>query len=52
MTMNAREFLLIDIVLFAVLIYAALGKLADVATRALERRVLAWHPSYQPLQKV
>jgi sulfonate transport system permease protein len=49
MTMNAREFLQTDVVLLGVLIYAALGKLADVLTRALERRALAWHPSYQPL---
>lgn len=52
MTMNAREFLQTDVVLLGVLIYAALGKLADVATRALEHRALSWHPSYQPLQKV
>lgn len=50
MTMNAREFLQTDVVLLGVLIYAALGKLADVATRALEQRALSWHPSYQPLQ--
>ena len=52
MTMNAREFLQTDVVLLGVLIYAALGKLADVATRALEQRALSWHPSYQPSQKV
>ena len=49
MTMNAREFLQTDVVLLGILIYALLGKLADVLTRALERRALAWHPSYQPL---
>ena len=47
MTMNAREFLQTDVVLLGILIYAALGKLADVLTRSLERRALAWHPSYQ-----
>jgi sulfonate transport system permease protein len=47
MTMNAREFLQTDVVLLGILIYAALGKLADVATRAVERRALRWHPSYQ-----
>ena len=47
MTMNAREFLQTDVVLLGVLIYAALGKIADVLTRALESRALAWHPSYQ-----
>jgi sulfonate transport system permease protein len=52
MTMNAREFLQTDVVLLGVLIYAALGKMADVLTRALENRVLRWHPSYQTSQKV
>ena len=47
MTMNAREFLQTDVVLLGILIYAALGKLADMLTRSLERRALAWHPSYQ-----
>jgi sulfonate transport system permease protein len=48
MTMNAREFLQTDIVLLGVLIYALLGKLADIAARALERVALAWHPNFQP----
>jgi len=47
MTMNAREFLQTDVVLLGILIYALLGKLADMATRWLERRALAWHPSFQ-----
>jgi sulfonate transport system permease protein len=47
MTMNAREFLQTDIVVLGIVIYALLGKLADVLTRALERRLLAWHPAYQ-----
>ena len=47
MTMNAREFLQTDIVLLGIIVYALLGKLADVATRAIEQRVLVWHPAYQ-----
>lgn len=47
MAMEAREFLAIDVVVLAILIYALLGKLADVATRMLERHMLAWHPAYQ-----
>jgi sulfonate transport system permease protein len=47
LTMNAREFLQTDVVLVGILLYAALGKLADVAAKALERRWLRWHPSYQ-----
>jgi sulfonate transport system permease protein len=47
MTMNAREFLQTDVVVLGILIYALLGKFADSATRALERRFLAWHPAFQ-----
>ncbi|MDO9359555.1 MAG: aliphatic sulfonate ABC transporter permease SsuC [Polaromonas sp.] len=47
MTMNAREFLQTDIVLVGILLYAALGKAADVLARWLERNWLRWHPGYQ-----
>jgi sulfonate transport system permease protein len=47
MTMNAREFLQTDVVLVGILLYALLGKLADVLARALERGWLRWHPGYQ-----
>src|SRR6478752_5081472 len=36
MTMNAREFLQTDIVVLGILLYAILGKVADVAARHLE----------------
>jgi ABC-type nitrate/sulfonate/bicarbonate transport system permease component len=47
MTMTAREFLQTDIIVLGILIYALLGKLADVSTLLLERRWLAWHPAFQ-----
>ncbi|MBB3212478.1 sulfonate transport system permease protein [Herbaspirillum sp. Sphag1AN] len=47
MTMNAREFLQTDVVLVGILLYALLGKLADVLARWLERFWLRWHPNYQ-----
>jgi len=46
MTMNAREFLQTDVVLLGILLYAVLGKLADVAARLLERRWLKWNTAY------
>lgn len=46
MTMNAREFLQTDVVLLGILLYAGLGKLADVAARQLERHCLKWNDSY------
>ncbi|HEY5301840.1 MAG TPA: ABC transporter permease subunit [Acetobacteraceae bacterium] len=46
MAMNAREFMQVDIVVVCILVYAALGKLADSAARLLERTCLAWNPAY------
>ncbi|WP_194723461.1 aliphatic sulfonate ABC transporter permease SsuC [Noviherbaspirillum malthae] len=47
MTMNAREFLQTDVVLVGILLYALLGKLADVLARMVESYALRWHPGYQ-----
>jgi ABC-type multidrug transport system fused ATPase/permease subunit len=44
LTMNAREFLQTDVVLVGILLYAVLGKLADLFARGLERWWLRWHP--------
>lgn len=46
MAMKAREFMVLDVVVLSILLYAALGKLADTLTRALERRALQWSPAY------
>jgi sulfonate transport system permease protein len=48
LTMNAREFLQTDVVLVGILLYALLGKLADVFARGLERWWLRWHPATRP----
>lgn len=47
LTMNAREFLQTDVVLVGILLYALLGKLADLLAKGLERWWLRWHPGYQ-----
>lgn len=47
LAMNAREFLQTDVVVVAIILYACLGKLADVSTVLLERVWLRWHPAYQ-----
>jgi sulfonate transport system permease protein len=47
LTMNAREFLQTDVVLVGILLYALLGKLADVLAKGLERWWLVWHPGYR-----
>jgi sulfonate transport system permease protein len=47
MTMNAREFLQTDVVVVGILLYAGLGKLADLLAKTLERVTLRWHPAYQ-----
>lgn len=46
MAMKAREFMVLDVVILSILLYALLGKLADSLTRALERRALKWSPAY------
>ena len=47
MTMNAREFLQTDVVLVGILLYALLGKLADLFSRRLEKHCLRWNPAYR-----
>jgi len=49
MAMNAREFMMVDVVVVSILIYAALGKLADSVARLLERTCLSWNPVYADL---
>ena len=46
LTMNAREFLQTDVVLIGILLYALLGKLADIIARGLEKYFLRWNPAY------
>jgi sulfonate transport system permease protein len=47
MAMQAREFMLVDVVVLSMLIYALLGKVADSTARFLERTCLSWHPAFQ-----
>lgn len=47
MANNAREFMMTDVVVLSLVIYAALGKLADVVARSLERRTLRWNAAYR-----
>lgn len=46
LAMDAREFLRTDVIVMAIVIYALIGVAADSLARWLERRLLAWHPSY------
>ncbi|MEH2922004.1 aliphatic sulfonate ABC transporter permease SsuC [Samsonia erythrinae] len=47
LAMNAREFLQTDVVVVAIILYALLGKLADLSAQGLERIWLRWNPAYQ-----
>jgi sulfonate transport system permease protein len=47
MTMNAREFLQTDVMVVGILLYALLGKLADILATTIERKVLRWNPAYR-----
>lgn len=46
LAMHAREFFQADVIIFTILVYAALGFLADWTARQLEHRLLRWHPAY------
>ncbi len=43
---NARDLSRTDIILVCLLVYASFGLGADAIVRAIERRVLAWRPSF------
>lgn len=45
----SHNFLVTDVVLLGILLYARLGKLADGIAKLSERYWLRWHPSYQPV---
>jgi sulfonate transport system permease protein len=47
MAMQAREFMMTDVVVLSIMLYALLGKVADVVARLLERACLPWHPAYK-----
>jgi sulfonate transport system permease protein len=45
--MNAREFMQMDMLVLTIVLWAILGKLADVFARSLEARLLPWQPRTQ-----
>jgi sulfonate transport system permease protein len=47
--MNAREFMQMDLLVLTIVLWALLGKLADVLARKLEERLLPWQPRAQRL---
>jgi sulfonate transport system permease protein len=49
LAMNAREFMQMDVLLLTIVLWALLGKLADVLARKLERLLLPWQPRMQRL---
>ncbi|MER2107841.1 MAG: ABC transporter permease subunit [Solibacillus sp.] len=46
LAMQGREFMQMDIIVLAILIYALLGKLSDSIAKFLEKRWLQWHPNF------
>jgi sulfonate transport system permease protein len=46
LAMNAREFMQTDVVIFSIIVYALLGKAADLVVRLMERVLLRWEPRY------
>jgi sulfonate transport system permease protein len=52
LVMNARDFLETDVIFVGLIIYAILGLTTDQMVRAIERRALAWRPSFVGAQQV
>jgi sulfonate transport system permease protein len=50
LAMNARDFMQMDLLLLTIVLWALLGKLADVAARRIERWLLPWQPRMQRLE--
>jgi sulfonate transport system permease protein len=48
LAMSAREFMRTDIVVACIVVYALLGKWADVTAKALERYLLVWQSTEAP----
>ncbi len=46
LAMHAREFFQADVIIFTILVYAALGFVADWIARQVEKRLLRWNPAY------
>ena len=47
MAMNARELMLMDIIVLSIIVYALLGKFSDIIAKILEYRLLQWHPNFK-----
>ena len=51
LVMNARDFLETDVIFVGLIIYAILGLTTDQIVRSIERRALAWRPSFVGTQQ-
>jgi len=49
MVMDGRDFLKTDVVVLGIVLYALLGKTADLLARQLERSLLRWNPAYRDI---
>ena len=47
MAIDAREFMLMDVIVLSLLIYALLGSISDFVAGLVERRILRWHANYR-----
>lgn len=47
MATNAREFMLMDVIVLSLIIYALLGSISDFMAGLIEKRVLRWHSNYR-----
>ncbi|MPM84795.1 putative aliphatic sulfonates transport permease protein SsuC [bioreactor metagenome] len=45
MVTNAREYMLMDVIVLGLILYAILGSLSDIVTTKIERKLLKWRYS-------
>ena len=47
MATNAREYMMMDVIVLSMILYALLGSISDLAAVALTKRLLRWNPAYR-----
>ena len=47
MATNAREYMMMDVIVLSMIMYALLGSISDLLAVKLTKRLLRWNPSYR-----
>jgi sulfonate transport system permease protein len=47
MATNAREYMMMDVIVLSMIMYALLGSISDLLAVQLTKRLLRWNPNYR-----